>query len=191
MDTLPPPAVIELASPPPAQGQPATGEVRFISYTTGYASGDNTPPGSTIVTIGRVSGNAGGKGTYDDPITLAVGHSIINGADIPDYPPGTKFYVPNLRKYFSAQDSCGDGDIPQNGPCHIGYQGHAWLDFYIGNVSGSASTDCEDSVTGLHVVIKNPTSNYAVVPGPVFDNGCVQYGDEVLTETLIKVTSTP
>jgi hypothetical protein len=44
-----------------------------------------------------------------DPITLAAGHSIINGKDIGDYAYGTKFYVPNLRKYFTAADACGDG----------------------------------------------------------------------------------
>jgi len=160
MDTLPPPAVVEIPSQHPAQRQPAAGEVRFLSYTTGYASGDYTPPGSTSETIGTNKGRAGGTGTYDDPITLAVGHSIVRGTDIPDYPSGTKFYIPNIRKYFSAQDSCGDGDSPQNGPCHTGYQGHVWLDVYIGNVSGSAAEDCENSLTGLHLVIRSvPSGN--------------------------------
>ncbi|MGP0091060.1 MAG: hypothetical protein ACLPKB_14040, partial [Xanthobacteraceae bacterium] len=190
MDTLPPPPPVEIQRPAPAPGRAAAGEVRFISYTTGYASGDNTPPGSTSVTIGNLSGRAGGKGTYDDPITLAVGHSIIKGADIPDYPAGTKFYIPNLRKYFAALDTCGDGDLPQNGPCHTGYQGRVWLDLYIGNVGGDAATDCENDVTGLHLVIQNPASNYAVVPGPVFGNGCARYGEEVLLGAPAKVTST-
>jgi hypothetical protein len=183
MDALPPPPAVEIRSSSPAK---AGGEVRFISYTTGYASGDNTPPGSTRVTIGTSNGKAGGRGTYDDPITLAVGHSIINGVDIPDYLPGTKFYVPNLRRYFSAQDSCGDGDRPQTGPCHTGYRGHVWLDIYIGDVSGSVSTKCEKSITGLHLVIQNPAPNYAVVPGAVFDNGCVRYGDKLLTQDLLR-----
>lgn len=169
--------------PPPVVVPPAGGEIRFVAYTTGYAALDNTPAGSTQIDLGGHSGNAGGTGTYADPITLAVGHSIINGQDIGDYAYGTKFYVPNLRKYFMAADSCGDGNTPQNGPCHTGYQGHVWLDLYVGSSLANAVLGCEDSITDLHLVIENPASNYAVIAGPVFNGSCSpQYGDSVLTQ---------
>lgn len=171
----PPPVVV-----PPVSIPPSSGEIRFVAYTTGYAALDNTPRGSTQIDLGGHSGNAGGTGTYQDPITLAVGHSIINGVDIGDYAYGTKFYVPNLRKYFTASDTCGDGSTPQNGPCHTGFQGHVWLDLYVGASLQSAVFSCEDSITDLHLVIENPASNYNVVPGAVFDTGCKQYGDAVV-----------
>lgn len=171
---VPPPPVV-----PPTQ--PSQGEIRYVAYTTGYAALDNTPRGSTQIDLGGHSGNAGGTGSYDNPITLAVGHSIVNGKDIGDYPYGTKWYVPNLRKYFTAADSCGDGNTPQNGPCHTGYQGHVWLDLYVGNSLQNGVLSCEDSITDLHLVIQNPASNYTVVSGAVYDTGCTQYGDSLVT----------
>lgn len=177
---VPPPVVIPGGTTPPPPV--VAGEIRFTAYTTGYAALDNTPRGSTQIDLGGHSGNAGGSGTYSDPITLAVGHSIINGKDIGDYAYGTKFYVPNLRKYFIAADSCGDGNTPQSGPCHTGYQGHVWIDLYVGASLQSAVLSCEDNITDLHLVIENPASNYSVVPGAVYDTGCSQYGDAVLTQ---------
>jgi len=183
MDMLPPPAIESILA------TPAAGENRFIVYFSGYASGDNTPKGSRQTTIGERWGFAGGSGTYDDPITLAVGHSITRGRDIPDYPRGTKFYVPYLRKYFSAQDSCGDGDTPQNGPCHTGYQGFVWLDVYIGDINGARAKSCETAITDLHVVIQNPARNYVVVPGSVVGSGCTVFADDVVTDEVAKNNS--
>lgn len=179
-----PPPIIKPVPPPvvPPVVPPTGSEVRYTAYTTGYAALDNTPKGSTQVDLGGHSGQAGGTGTFNDPITLAVGHSIINGQDIGDYPYGTKWYVPNLRKYFVAQDSCGDGSKPQNGPCHTGYQGHVWLDLYVGASLQKAVLSCEDNITDLHLVIQNPASNYAVVSGAVYDTGCKQYGDGIVTQ---------
>jgi hypothetical protein len=176
----PTPPIVPPVVVPPIVTPPTAGEIRYQAYTTGYAALDNTPSGSTQIDLGGHSGNAGGTGTYADPITLAVGHSIVNGQDIGDYPYGTKWYVPNLRKYFTAADSCGDGNSPQSGPCHTGYQGHVWLDLYVGASLQNAVLSCEDSVTDLHLVIQNPSPNYAVVSGAVFDTGCVQYGDAVI-----------
>jgi hypothetical protein len=102
------------------------------------------------------------------------------GKDVLDYPAGTKFYLPYLKKYFIAEDTCGDGRTPENGPCHSGYQGHPWLDLWIDGANGSrSSTDrCASDITELHTIIQNPASNYAVVAGPVYNNGCAQqFGD--------------
>lgn len=149
-------------------------------YTTGYSSYDNTPRGSLEVDLGGVSGKAGGDGTYANPTTLAVGHSITNGKDTPDFPYGTMFYVPNLKKYFSAQDTCGDGNKPQNGPCHnlktADKGATLWLDLYVGPSTNKAVLKCEDAITALHTVIQNPANNLPVVSGNVYP-GCTQYGD--------------
>lgn len=158
---------------------PAAGELRYIAYTTGYATLDNTPPGTATTFLSGRTGRAGGSGTFDDPITLAVGHSVINGRSVGDFAYGTRWYVPNLRKYFIAKDSCGDGPAPQNGPCHTGYRGNVWLDLFVGAAMENAVRKCQESITELHLVIQNPASRYAVVPGPVFDTGCQQYGDEI------------
>ncbi|MBC7836277.1 hypothetical protein H7X87_00660 [Acetobacteraceae bacterium] len=148
--------------------------MRFEAYVTGYSYWDNTPPGSSAISNGVVHDEASGIGTYADPITLAVGHSIINGKDILDYPPGTRFYFPYLKKYVMVEDTCGDGDTPQDGPCHSGYEGHPWLDLYVDgkDVSRSASTNCMNSITDVHTVIQNPALTYAVVAGSLSETGC-------------------
>lgn len=181
----PPPTPPPTPTPSPSPTPPpitSGNELRYTAYTTGYAALDNTPPGSTQIDLGGHSGNAGGTGTYANPITLAVGGSLATGKEVDDYPYGTKWYVPNLRKYFVAQDFCGDGPTPQNGPCHTGFQGHPWIDLYVGASLANAVLTCEDSITDLHLVIQNPASNYAVVPGAVYDTGCKQYGDAVVTQ---------
>ena len=66
----------------PIQSAPA-GETRLVAYTTGYDYPDNTPAGNAISNPIIHSG-AGGTGTYADPITAAVGHSITNGKDTLD-----------------------------------------------------------------------------------------------------------
>lgn len=168
--------------PPSTPVTPVGGETRFIAYTTGYGWPDNTPAGNAISNPVLHSG-AGGTGTYADPITLAVGHSITNGKDTLDYPAGTRFYIPNLRKYFIVEDTCGDGNTPQNGPCHTGFSGHVWIDLWVGGTSAakSATLACEDTITDLHLVIVNPAATYAVVSGPVYSGSCAtQYGDAVV-----------
>jgi hypothetical protein len=159
-------------------------EARFVAYLTGYGHHDNTPAGSHI-SDARMHATAGGRGSYRDPITLAVGHSIIDGRDILDIAAGTRFYVPNLRKYFIVEDTCGDGDSPQNGPCHTGFEGRVWLDLWVGG--GTATPDelasCEAAITGKRLVIQDPDANYAVAEGAILDGGCAaQYGDAVVND---------
>lgn len=176
-------------SPTPTVPLPTTFypfESRMIAFITGYTYWDNTPPGSADISNPVLHQKAGGTGTYDDPITVAVGHSIIKGEDILDYPEGTKFYIPNLRRYFIVEDTCGDGDTPQNGPCHKGFPKNTttWLDVWIDGGSGSrsSSNSCAEAITGSHLVIKNPASVYAVISGSVFGSGACSktYGDALL-----------
>lgn len=156
-------------TPPPAPAPvPSGSEVLLTAYTTGYGYPDNTPAGNAI-SDGVIHIGAGGTGTYQDPITLAVGHSITNGKDTLDYPRGTRFYVPALQRYFIVEDTCGDGNTPQNGPCHTGYQGHVWLDLWVGGTSAtkSATLACEDTITKVQSVILNPNSTHPVSVGPI------------------------
>jgi hypothetical protein len=169
----PPPPAPQTATNPAPTPQPSPGEIKFDAYLTGYGWPDNTPAGANI-SHGVIRTKAGGVGTFSDPITIAVGHSIINGKDILDFPKGTKFYIPTLRKYFIVEDTCGDGNTPQNGPCHTGYNGLPWLDAWVGGENAPASSvyACEEKITGVHAVIQNPSATYLVVPGPVFNVTC-------------------
>jgi hypothetical protein len=113
-----PPAAPPVLTPPtdPVTTPPViNGEIILSNvYTTGYANADNTPAGSDETDLGGIQGVTGGTGAYTDPMTVAVGHSIIGGVDIPDYAYGTMFYVPNTRKYYEAEDTCGDGNnVPE------------------------------------------------------------------------------
>lgn len=149
----------------------------YMAYITAYTYWDNTPPGSSAISNPVIHSEAGGTGTYIDPITLAVGHSITPEAHTLDYEPGTRFYLPHLKKYFIVEDTCGDGDTPQHVPCHIGFEGSPWLDIWIDGKDGTrGDTDaCAAAITGLYPAIKNPTDNYPVIAGPVYSSrGCAR-----------------
>jgi hypothetical protein len=152
---------------------PTSSEIIMSAYITGYGWPDNTPA-SADISNGVIHTQAGGTGTYSDPVTIAVGHSIINARDILDYPEGTKFYIPALHRYFIVEDTCGDGNTPQNGPCHTGFQGKPWLDVWVGGQNANTQNvlSCEDAITNVHTIIKNPVSNYLVTSGPIFGNTC-------------------
>lgn len=179
----PPPIVTPPPIPtPPPVTPPTSGEVRFTAYITGYGYPDNTPKNSATICCSVIHSTAGGTGTFADPITIAVGHTISGGKDTLDYPAGTKFYMPNLRRYFIVEDACGDGNTPQNGPCHTGYQGHPWLDIWVGGVgfTSSGTVACEDAITDLHLLIENPSPSYPVVIGQVYNGTCSQqFGDTI------------
>ena len=174
---------------------PETSQCQFEAYTTGYGWWDNTPPGSSTISYPVIHSVADGTGTYADPITLAVGHEIVGGQDIPEFPAGSIWYIPNFRRYFIVEDSCGDGNKPQNEACWLlsgdkadgsapaGAQ--VWIDLWTdgSSVSENASNNCEDAITDNHVAILNPASDYAVVAGAIDGtSGCTQqYGDTLVT----------
>jgi len=137
-------------------GSSGYGTVIRNAYITGYGWPDNSPPGSIV----SGSGRAGGTGTFANPITIAVGY---RGA-VPDYPYGTRFYVPNVRRYFVVQDTCAE--------CHATPRGAStWVDLWTGgNGSNNARVlACESAVTGNHTIIRNPDAHRAVVPGALFN----------------------
>jgi hypothetical protein len=150
------------------------GEQSFTAFLTGYTYWDNTPPGSAAIARPVVHRRAGGEGTYDDPITIAVGHRIDGARQTLDFAAGTRFYIESLRKYAIVEDVCGDGNEPQNGPCHTGKNGHPWLDLYLGgaNASVQAATACANRITRLQTLVINPGPDYPVAPGEVVASGC-------------------
>ncbi|WP_201308821.1 hypothetical protein [Puerhibacterium puerhi] len=156
-------------------------ERTITAYVTGYSYFDNTPPRSDAISHPVVHRRAGGKGTYADPITVAVGHSRAHGRDALDWAPGTRFYVPSLRRYLVVEDTCGDGSRPQDGPCHTGYPKGAstWLDVWVGGAreARSRSDACMSSISRIATVVVDPARDYVVSAGPLSDSSCRVYGD--------------
>ena len=165
----------QVPTPAVSNGQPQN----LQAYVTGYSYWDNTPPKTVEISHSLRHRFAGGMGTFSNPITLAVGHQIIEGEDILDFAPGTLFYLPRLRKYAMVEDTCGDGPTPQDGPCHSGKEGLMWLDIYVGGVSSdqAVSEQCMQDLTGAQPVVMDPGPNMSVVVGPVTEGGCFIFPD--------------
>ncbi|MEN9390395.1 MAG: hypothetical protein RLZZ283_495 [Candidatus Parcubacteria bacterium] len=146
----------------------APGESMVKTWLTAYTYYDNDPPGSAAISDPIIHKLAGGTGTYLDPITLAVGFTNAG----PDITPGTKYYVPHLRRYVIVEDTCA--------ACHKGYQGNLWLDIWI---DGSKTTEtkadeCARAVTRVTTLIKNPRATFPVDVGPVSSTSCAKtYAD--------------
>lgn len=175
------PSASSSRSATPSPSTSASTGIREHAYLTGYSVEDNTPPGSRSISNPVVHQQAGGTGTYADPITVAVGHSIVNGKDILDFPAGTRFYFPVLRIYGIAEDTCGDGSTPQNGPCHTGYPNSStnkyWIDIFVGS---DPSDKCMDSfsVDAGWTVIRNPDAGWLVDSRPnELGAECTRYAD--------------
>ncbi len=171
-------AGVAWASPPDIperNGQPQD----MQAYVTGYSYWDNTPSGTVEISHPVRHRFAGGMGTFSNPVTLAVGHRIVDGEDILDFPAGTLFYLPRLRKYAIVEDTCGDGPTPQGGPCHTGKNGLIWLDIYVDGISvDKAESDaCMRAITGAQPVVLDPGPNMSVVVGPVTEGGCFIFPD--------------
>jgi hypothetical protein len=192
LPAAPPPTSRSAPAPPagptktPAKPPANSGDERRIrAYVTGYSYFDNTPPGSAAISNPVVHRTAGGTGTFSDPITVAVGHTISGGSDTLDWPAGTKFYVPNLRRYLIAEDTCGDGSKPQDGPCHVGFPASAttWLDVWVGGNGGSrnGADDCMGNITDVWDVLVNPGPDHVVLSGDIYSGaGCTQqFGNTV------------
>src|SRR5882757_9802246 len=81
--------------------QPQAGSKQLTIWLTGYSWQDNTPPGSSVVGEPVLHKQADGQGTFADPITVAVrGHEGKMA-----WQPGTKFYLPTVRRYVIVEDS--------------------------------------------------------------------------------------
>jgi hypothetical protein len=152
----------------------STSERSFTAYITGYSYWDNTPPGSAAIARPVIHQRAGGKGTYRDPVTIAVGYRLVGGKARLDYPAGTRFYLPHLGRYAIVEDICGNGPNPDVTGCARGKNGHPWLDVYVdgSRVGASAANTCMYRLTGFHQIIINPRNGYPVSAGPIAESGC-------------------
>lgn len=136
------------------------------THITFYGSPDNDPPGSTetAYTCGAVSGrgsNAGGTGTYQDPLTFATAKGEFNDCEI--------IYAPYLKKYLIYQDLCAQctEDWTSSGTWHI--------DIWTGDSTNGGNTQiaCENSLTpdSNQDIVRNPAANLEVDTNPTFSNG--------------------
>jgi hypothetical protein len=149
-------------------------EQSFTAYVTGYSYWDNTPPGSAAIARPVIHRKAGGKGTYSDPVTIAVGYRLVGGKARLDFPAGTRFYLPHLKRYAIVEDICGDGPNPHVTGCARGNNGHPWLDIYVdGSRAGAAAANsCMNRLTGFHDIIIHPQKGYEVSAGSIAETGC-------------------
>jgi hypothetical protein len=143
----------------PQAAAPAREAASKKIWLTGYSWQDNTPPGSSTVSLPVLHQQAGGNGSYADPITAAVpgkGNGIWNK--------GARFYLPTIKRYVIVEDT-GASKPPS------GQDGH--LDVWIDGQGGTkSSTDqCEQKFTGTGVkAFYNPPPNLPVIFGPIYSN---------------------
>jgi hypothetical protein len=161
----------------------ATTQQTFLTFYGWY---DNTPPGNDI-SHPKIHSGAGGKGTFADPITFATATAELS--------PGTKVWVPRVKKYFIMEDDCQEcgEDWSSHGP--NGGPGLRHIDLWIGGKGGSAfdAIDCEDALTHynadgtpvLEPVVVSPPSNEPVDNTPLFNTGTGEcYGGAQANRTI-------
>jgi hypothetical protein len=146
----------------PAPPPPAAGQSRGF-YVTYYGAADNTPPGSREIAYATVHSQAGGTGTYRDPITFAT--------DRTELPVGTIIYFAPLRRYFVMEDSCTECEEDWRGHGPDGGPRFPHIDLWAGTATDSGIGRCENSLTrdGQSTVLVGPPSNLPVTPGQLYD----------------------
>jgi len=136
---------------------------------TFYGAKDNCPPGGDIA-YPTIHSEAGGLGTYSNPITYAGCSSAT--------PAGTIIYVPTYQKYFIMEDDCEECDSDWK-------KGKYHFDLWMGPddaTSGAGLIECEDTLSDdgfTSTVILNPGPNEVVDTTAFFDptrttnSGCI------------------
>ncbi|KAK7753734.1 hypothetical protein SLS62_004358 [Diatrype stigma] len=129
---------------------------------TFYGSPDNDPPGSaaTAYSCGGRDNQAGGVGSYDDPLTFATAPGEYEQCEL--------LYAPYIKKYIRMEDSCEQCTSDwANGEAHI--------DIWTGTVAdgGDAQVECENELTPgpQQSFIRNPAADLEVDVTPLWDNG--------------------
>jgi hypothetical protein len=140
------------------------------AFVTMYGWYDNTPPSATI-SYPVIHQEAGGTGTWSDPITYASSTAETKA--------GTRIYVPRVQKYFIMEDDCSECDADWSGHGPDGGPNLWHFDLWLGGKGGNAisAIECEDALTNynpdntpkLESVIVNPPSNETVSSEPLFN----------------------
>jgi 3D (Asp-Asp-Asp) domain-containing protein len=146
-----PPTTSATTKPVPLAAPNASGPITF------YAARDNDPPGSRAIAYpGILHDQAGGSGTFADPLTFATAVGVFK--------PGTRIYVPDVQLYFILEDTCAS--------C----SGHQ-IDLWAGPATDSGVVACEESLTrgGARPYEVNPPPGRPVVAGDLYQSGkCYQ-----------------
>jgi hypothetical protein len=145
----------------------ATTQPTFLTF---YGWWDNTPPGGDI-SYPQIHDTAGGKGSYADPITFATSSDELK--------PGTKVWVPRVKKYFIMEDGCDECSQDWNSKGPNGGPGLRHIDLWLGGKGGSAfdAIDCEDALTHynpdntpvMEPVVVDPPSTEPYDATPIFN----------------------
>lgn len=160
-----PPAPAATRQPAPL---PATSGTVQSVWETFYAAIDNDPAGSRDIAYPAPQGihsQAGGTGTYKDPITLA--------SDARWLPVGTRVYAPRWHKYFIMEDECVECEADW-GSSHFHH-----VDLYMPPSLQSGVVACENAATKDQaendIIILNPDPNRQVDVTPLYTDagGCV------------------
>ncbi|TVT13451.1 hypothetical protein LWP59_16180 [Amycolatopsis acidiphila] len=124
-----------------------------VGTITFYAAEDNDPPGSREIAFPEVlHGRAGGTGTFADPLTFAAADGV--------FAPGTRIYVPDVKRYFILEDTCAT--------CSGSH-----IDLWVGPATDSAVLDCEDALThdDARPYEVAPPPTLPVTPGDLYRSG--------------------
>ncbi len=118
---------------------------------------------------------AAGKGTFADPNTFAT--AAKDSGSPAELAPGTRIYVPSVRKYFVMEDQCFECGqewfTPKRGKPHTYHHVDLWMGPSYGSANGPLMA-CEDELTlgdtyhGTGTIIVNPPSNLPVDTTPLF-----------------------
>ncbi len=133
-----------------------TGKMMKVKVTF-YAYSDNNPHGRAIAyphssNPQTIHNEAGGSGTYDDPLTMATDR-------VEGWPLGTRIYAPFIKKYVVYEDSCGC-----DAPPHI----DIWMNSNGSNVGKTQACEYYWTQDSTSVEI-NPPAGRDVSTAPLFN----------------------
>ncbi|GAB2988085.1 hypothetical protein LWP59_08930 [Amycolatopsis acidiphila] len=135
------------SSPAPTTATPesTSGTVSF------YSALDKNPLGSLLIAFPTIlHGLAGGSGSYDDPVTFAAAPGV--------FAPGTRIYLPDLRRYFVLEDLCASC-----GGTHIALWTGSSLD------EGIRACAAWLGAQETRSYLIDPPAGLPVDPGPLYD----------------------